>query len=419
MIYHQAEAAQILKELNVSQRGLTHDEVSRRRALHGPNAVPQPKSKSIGEIFFRQMLNPLIYVLIAAAVLSLATGDVKDALFITLIILFNSILGTYQEWRAENSARALQNMVRAICRVRRDGHVYEIASADLVPGDIVLLESGFKVPADLRLLEVHELSVEEAMLTGESMAVDKSARVVQGDDQTPIGDRVNMAFAATTVQHGRAVGVVIATGANTQIGLIADSLRTTQAEKPPLVRRMERFSRKISVLVVVACMVLGLVGYLAGRPAIEIFFVMVAVGVSVIPEGLPIGLTVALSIATRRMAKRNVIVRKLPAVEGLGSCTLIASDKTGTLTMDLQCIRKIYLPGGATYDVTGHGYRGDGGIIQSSDGKSDENLLPLVEACTLANEASLHKIGDRWEHSGDPVDVAFIALAYKIGKNPE
>jgi magnesium-transporting ATPase (P-type) len=422
LMFHQLPADEVLTRLQTDRNGLTLEEVTRRRKQYGLNKMPQPKSKSLAEIFFHQFLNPLIYVLMAAAVISLVTGDLKDAIFITAIILINSILGAYQERRAENSAQALRNLVKVTCRVKREGRISQVDSEELVPGDIVLLESGQKVPADLRLIEVKDLSVDEALLTGESVAVNKISDPLPGGADIAIGDRFNMAFAATTIEKGRATGIVTGTGLQTQIGEIADSLRSTETEKPPLVRRMEVFSKKISIVILLACVLLGIVGYLEGRPAVEIFFIMVAVGVSAIPEGLPVGLTVALSIGTRRMAKRNVIVRKLPAVEGLGSCTLIASDKTGTLTMDQQSVKKIYLPSAKKiYEVTGQGYNGEGEIM---DGEmkvdvQDEDMHRLVLACVMANEGILRKTDEGWEHSGDAVDVAFRALAYKIGKLPK
>jgi magnesium-transporting ATPase (P-type) len=419
-VYHQITVEEALRQLKSDKPGLTHGEVIRRQEEYGRNTMPQPKSKSLVGIFLHQFLSPLIYVLIAAAIISAATGDLKDAIFITAIITINAILGTYQEWRAENSAVALRSLVKVSCRVKRDGRIIQIDSEELVPGDIVLLESGQKVPADLRLLEVSDLLVEEALLTGESAAVNKITEALSGGTELSIGDRRNMVFAATTVQKGRAVAVVAATGLQTQIGRIADSLRTTESEKPPLVRRMESFSRKISLVILVVCAILGVVGYLEGMPANEIFFLMVAVGVSAIPEGLPVALTVALSIGTRRMARRNVIVRKLPAVEGLGSCTLIASDKTGTLTMDQQSVKRIYVAN-QFYDVTGQGYNGEGKILKGDTNVSElnEQLNRFVMASVMANEGVLHKTDTGWEYSGDAVDVAFMVLAYKVGKDPK
>ena len=420
VIYHQLSPEESINRLNTTTDGLTMEEVLKRQAEHGRNTIPQPKSKTLLRIFLSQFLNPLIYVLIAAAAISIFTGDIRDAIFIMAIIVFNSLLGTYQEWRAENSAQALRDMVKVTCRVKRDGRIYAIDSEELVPGDIVLLESGVKVPADLRLIDVNNLWIEEALLTGESLAVNKASELLNGGPQLSIGDRLNMAFAATTVQKGRGTGVVTFTAENTEIGQIADSLRMTAPEKPPLVKRMEAFSKKVSIIILAVCFFLGLIGFYKGTPLSEVFFLMVAVGVSAIPEGLPIGLTVALAVGTRRMAKRNVIVRKLPAVEGLGSCTLIASDKTGTLTMDQQSIRKLYLPGNKQYEVSGQGYNGEG-TITDIDGKTaelDEPLQDFMMAGILANEGILRKTEKGWEHSGDAVDVAFRALCYKSGKEP-
>jgi magnesium-transporting ATPase (P-type) len=421
LTYHQLPAKEVMSDLSSNMNGLTNEEVLERRKQHGPNAMPQPKSKTLAEIFIHQFLNPLIYVLIIAAIVSVAIGDMKDAIFITAVIVFNAVLGTYQEWRAENSAMALRNLVKVKCRVRRNGIVHQVDSEELVPGDIVILESGQKVPADLRLIEANDLSVEEALLTGESVAVSKSAEALQNGSELSIGDRVNMAFAATIVQRGRGTGIVVGTAKNTEIGQIADSLRTTGSQKPPLVKRMESFSKKISLVILIICFLLGIMGFVKGMPLEGIIFLMIAVGVAAIPEGLPIGLTVALSIGTRRMARRNVIVRKLPAVEGLGSCTLIASDKTGTLTMDQQSVKKLWLPGEGYYEVTGQGYNGEGKIVNNaSEGtEMSQPLYQLVLASVMANESELRKTQNNWEHSGDAVDVAFKALAYKAGSSPE
>lgn len=418
--YFLLPASEVISKLGSSHEGLADGEVKKRQEQYGKNNIPQPKSKTLLQIFLSQFLNPLIYVLIGAAIVSVFTGDSGDAIFIGAIITINAILGAYQEARAENSAKALRDMVKVMTRVRRANKVHEVDSEELVPGDVVLLESGNKIPADLRLLEAKDLGIEEALLTGESVAVNKNTEPLPPDNEYSIGDRTNMAFAATTVQKGRGLGIVTSTAQHTEIGRIADSLKTTEAEKPPLEQRMEAFSKRISIIVLVICIVLGVVGYFEGIPPREIFFLMVAVGVSAIPEGLPVALTVALSIGTRRMAKRNVIVRKLPAVEGLGSCTLIASDKTGTLTMDQQSVQKLYMPDGNFYNVTGIGYTGEGQINDEKDNKAElnETLEKFLVASILANEGILRKTDQGWEHSGDSVDVAIRALAYKIGKDP-
>lgn len=401
--------------------GLSATEAAERLGQYGPNTLPPPKAKSIWIIFLTQFLSPLIYVLIGAGILSAVAREVSDAIFIAAIIVINAVLGTWQEWQAENSAAALKSLVTIRAHIKREGKVMEVDAKDIVPGDVVLLESGVKVPADLRLAEARELSVEEALLTGESQAVTKTTAPLT-DKDLALGDQTNMAFTATTVVKGRGWGYAVATGTNTEIGRIAGSLSEGKAEKPPLIQRMDVFSRKISIAVLVVCVLLGFIGWYRGMPIMEIFFLMIAVGVSAIPEGLPVALTVALSIGTRRMAKRNVIVRRLPAVEGLGSCTMIASDKTGTLTMDQQSVKKIILPDEGSFTVTGEGYDGDGSI--QDDKEQDIKELPaslhaFVQTAVLSNEGILRKKQDGWEHTGDAMDVALLAMAYKAGKSPD
>jgi magnesium-transporting ATPase (P-type) len=411
---------EVLDNWESKNEGLTEKEVKTRQDKYGANKMPVAKTKTLLGIFLSQFANPLIYVLLAAGIVSIAFGKINDALFIGFVVLLNAVIGTWQEKKAENSAAALREMVKVKARVRRNNKIHKINSENLVPGDIVLLESGVRVPADLRLIEVNELVVEEALLTGESLPIHKTVDPLSGD-QPSIGDRTNMAFAATTVIKGRATGIVVEIGTGTEIGKIAGSLAETEGEKPPLIKRMDVFSRNIAIIVVFVCAILGFIGYQRGMEAFDIFMFMVAVGVSAIPEGLPISLTVALSVGTSRMAKRNVIIRKLAAVEGLGSCTLIASDKTGTLTMDEQSLQKIVLPDGKVLNISGQGYNGDGKVLdeQEKEIKEIETAFHnFLQASLLANEGILRKTEKGWEHSGDAVDVAFRAVAYKLGKKP-
>jgi len=400
--------------------GLSQGEVATRIQTYGYNRIPEPRGKSVLQIFLHQFFSPLIYVLIAAGAISCVAGEWQDGTFIFFIIVLNAILGTYQEWRAEESAAALRSMIRMTARVIREAQIHLIESWQLVPGDLVLLEPGMKVPADLRLLEAHGLSVDEALLTGESMAVEKHAGVLT-DQHALLGDQRNMAFASTTVQKGRGKGIVTGTGVKTEIGKIAATLTLPDPEPPPLVVRMQVFARRISWLVLIACVFLGLIGWWRGMPWNELFFFLVAVGVSAIPEGLPVALTVALSIGTRAMARRQVIVRKLPAVEGLGSCTWIASDKTGTLTVDEQTVKAIWLSN-AKLLATGADYSGDG-MIRHVDGRplqADEPELPLFFRCALASsEGALTHTNGKWIHSGDAVDVALHAAVFKSGTDPQ
>jgi magnesium-transporting ATPase (P-type) len=372
------------------------------------------------QIFVRQFFSPLIYILLCAALISILIGELSDAGFIAAVVLLNAILGTYQEWRGEQSAAALHRLMQATARVKRDGHEQELSAVELVPGDLVRVMSGDRIPADLRLIETRNLSVDESMLTGESQAVQKKEKTLP--EETPLGERVNMGYAGTTVMAGRALGLVVATGLQTEVGKIAEAVTGSLLTKPPLVIRMERFARQISLAVLGMIVLLALIALAEGTPLVEVFFISVALAVSAIPEGLPVAMTVALAIATSRMAKRNVIVRRLTAVEGLGSCTCIASDKTGTLTINHQTSRLIWLPTGEEFLVSGEGHAG-AGSVQTSEGQEvchadSEGLVRLAKAAVICNEAELGEGEGGWAHAGDAIDVALLAYAWKLGLDP-
>ena len=321
---------------------------------------------ALWEVILRQFKSPLIYILMIAALISFAIGEFTDGFFILAVITVNAIIGTLQEWKAEKSAHALQALLRIMAHVRRDRHGIPVDAGEIVPGDIILLNEGDRVPADIRLLHESSLKVDESLLSGESLPVEKSAVVIP--EKTPFMSRGNMAYAGSTVVSGKGEGVVTATGLLTEVGKIARSVVTTESVKPPLVIRMETFSQKIGILVLAACSVLAVIAIAQGMPTIDVFFIAVALAVSAIPEGLPVAITVALSIGVSRMAARNVIVRKLTAVEALGSCTCIASDKTGTLTVNAQTLQRVELPDGHSYTLTGEGYSGEGEVTQLNGG---------------------------------------------------
>ncbi len=409
----------LFESLNTTSKGLSGEEATERLKQTGPNVLPHGKRVTFLMVVLHQFASPLIYVLIAAGIVSLLIREYEDAIFIFLIIFINAILGTYQEWRAEAGAAALQQLVKTTSNVLRDGEPTILDAELLVPGDIVIVESGMKVPADIRLISCTNLHSDEAILTGESLPIEKKEDTLP-DVALPIGDQVNMLFAGTSVMSGRGQGVVVATALKTEIGMIAKSVAETKQEKTPLVKRMERFAMWVSIVVLVACIIIFIIGYVQGIPVIDIFFVAVAVAVSAIPEGLPIAMTVALSMGTSRMAKRNVIIRKLSAVEGLGSCNYIGTDKTGTLTVDQQTVKKIVLYTDQTFAVTGAGYNGDGEITDESGNRVSPNpeLDQFIEAIMLCNEAQLLKKQDQWKQQGDAIDVAFLSLAYKYGKHP-
>jgi magnesium-transporting ATPase (P-type) len=404
----------VLKDVQSTESGLTSTEATKRIQKFGYNKLPEAKKISYGKILFHQFTSLLVLILIGAGVISIFFKEYVDAAFIFLIVIVNAFMGASQEWKAEQNASALQKMVHLMARVIRDGKVQMIEAYNLVPGDIVLLESGDKVPADLRLIEANNLKVEEAILTGESLPIDKKEMILK-DDDAPIGDRFNMVFSGTSVTFGRARGVVVATGIETEIGKIAAQLVDLTSNKPPLVERMEEFSQKISVYTIILCLIAGLVAYFKGMELLETFLLVIALAVSAIPEGLPIAITVALSIGSQRMSKRNVIIRKLSAVEGLGSCTVIATDKTGTLTLDQQTVQQVVLADGTRYEVSGIGYHGDGEITLKHGVAHIAALNKMLAYGVLCNEAELEQEQQTWKHRGDAVDVAILAAAIKSG----
>ncbi|MBC7076561.1 MAG: HAD-IC family P-type ATPase [Syntrophomonadaceae bacterium] len=420
--WHLLSTHEALSALQSTLNGLSREEADLRLEKHGYNILPIYETPNLIQIIIHQFLSPLIYILFAAGILSLTIGDIKDAFFIFAVVAINAVIGAVQEWKAESSAAALQNLLKIHARVRRGGTELQITAEELVPGDIVLLESGQKVPADLRLLQSNNLSMDESLLTGESIAVEKNTPALSGT--LSLSERSNMAFAGSTVMTGRGVGVVVATGINTEVGQIAHSVATGKATKAPLLLRMEQFARQISITVLVISAFISIIAIYRGAPALHVFFLATALIVSAIPEGLPVAVTVALSIATSRMFRRNVIVRKLTAVEGLGSCTYIASDKTGTLTLNQQTAKIITLPGGDTFEVSGEGYIGEGKVYSLSGNmplESDiDRLKQLSRAAILCNEGHLsyEKNTAKWLHSGDTMDVALLALGYKLGLNP-
>ena len=405
----------VIKVLNSSKNGLTKDEVKNRQIKYGKNSLPKEKEPTLIQIIIRQFKSPMVFVLIIAAIICLFINEFLDAIFIGVALSINAILGTYQEYNAMKNASSIQKLLKIKTRVIRDNIKLEIDSEELVPGDIVLLESGDKVPADIRLLDAHNLQLDESFLTGESIAVPKNIEIVK--DGTPITDQTNMLFALSTVQSGRGMGIVVGTGLNTEIGNIAENLVATKESKSPLTIRMEKFTRQILFLVIIFAVFSAYIMITRDYPNYEIFLLVVAMCVSAIPESLPIAQTVVLSIATSKMAKKNVIVKKLSSVESLGSCTVIASDKTGTLTVNQQTAKIISLPDGTNLKITGQGYNDEGEIVNNSN--YDNELKHLCSMGIINNEAVLEKNEETFIHYGDSIDLAFLSLGLKnnIKKN--
>jgi len=391
--------------------GLTGEEAARRLEEFGPNRLPEPKEPGALELFLRQFLSPFIYLLLIAAAVSLLIQQLPSAIFIAIVLLINAGIGTFQEYAAQRSASALRQLVRGEAKVTRDGVTRTVDAVDIVPGDLVHLASGDKVPADIKLVAAKDLAVDESMLTGESVAVEKNpeAESATGD---PISDRHDMVFAGTVVTSGRATGLVDSTALKTALGSIAEQIGRGDAAEPPLILRIRRFTYQLAcgiVLAIVALVVLML--SVGGYDIDAITLMAIGLAVSVIPEGLPAAVTVALAIGMSRMAEANVIIRKLVAVEALGSCTFICSDKTGTLTVNDLTIKKVVLPGGTIFEVTGEGV-GPGEILTP---ENDSRLQEICRTGIHANESYLDYAGGEWQGEGDIVDVAFLVLAKKLG----
>jgi len=410
-MFYDQKVADIEKNLETSAQGLSSEEVRKRQQKYGKNILPKKARDSILKIFFNEFNDPMVFLLLAAIVASLIAGEIVDAIVIAAIILIDAVVGAYQENRANSTAEALANLVKVKVNVMRDGAKTQVDAEELVVGDSVLLESGDKISADLRLVETHNFTVDESILTGESLQVVKNTDIIH-KPRPAISEQDNMAFSGTTVVSGRARAIVVKTGIETELGKIADSINTTEDEKSPLTIRVEKFSKQISILIIIVGIIVATLmvsrSLLANEPLniTEILITVIAFAVSAMPEGLPLALTMALTIASNRMSKRNVIVRKLKAAESLGSCTVIASDKTGTLTVNQQTARKIILPNGEEYQITGTGY--------SKDGKVTGNIMRYAEEIAFCgainNEANI----SGKEPIGDSIDIAFLVMAAKL-----
>jgi magnesium-transporting ATPase (P-type) len=412
--WHAAGADHALQALGSSPAGLPRQQVEERLQRYGPNRLPPPRRRGPLLRFVLQFHNTLIYVLLAAAAVTAALQHWVDAGVILGVVLVNSIIGFVQEGKAERALDAIRNMLSLSAVVRRDGRQHEIPAEELVPGDIVLLASGDKVPADLRLLDVRSLKVDEAVLTGESEPVEKSAGPVA--EAAAIGDRLCMAWSGTLVTYGQAAGVVVATGEHTEIGRISALIARVEEISTPLTRKMARFAHWLTgAILVLASITFGFGYLLRDYSAADMFLAAVSLAVAAIPEGLPAIMTVTLAIGVQRMAGRHAIIRRLPAVETLGSVTVICSDKTGTLTRNemtvqsVSCGDRLFAVGGAGYAPHG-AFTSDGTEI---DPAGEPELLELARAALLCNDARLHNRDGDWQLQGDPTEGALLALALK------
>ncbi len=411
MNFYSEEKEKVLETLQTRESGLTTSEVKENLAKYGKNELPKGKKESLIKLFFSQFQNPIEIILVITVILSFIAGEVIDAVALIFIILADVIIGTIEEWRARKDAESLINMIKVMTKVIRNGVTKNIDSSEVVPGDIIALESGDKISADARILECHNFQVDESALTGESVGVVKTSEKL--GEEISLAERKNMVYAGTAVITGRAIAVVTATAIHTEIGHIADKVTNTKEEKSPLTIRIEKFSKQISIIIIFVAIITACVLLAKNYPMNEIFLCVIALSVSAMPEGLPLALTMALTIASKRMAKKNVIVKKLNSVESLGSCTVIASDKTGTLTVNEQTAKEIVLPTGEIYEISGTGYN-DSGEVTSFNGGDLSLAREIALLGFINNEAHLEKGKDGFQFFGDSIDIAFLSLAAKM-----
>ena len=407
-MFYNKKIEEIENELNTNEKGLNINTVTINKEKYGVNILPKKKKNSIFKIFINELKDPILLLLLIAVIISFLAGEVIDSIAIIMIVLVDVIIGTYQENKANNTAEALQKLVKTKTKVIRNGELITIDAEELVVGDYVLLESGDKISADMRIVEAQNFAVDESILTGESLQVIKNNKVITKKNIS-INEQTNIIFSGTNVVTGRAQAIVIRTGLETEIGKIADSINNAEDEKSPLTIRVETLSKQISKLVLVVAIIITILLIIKGVPYNEIFLSVIALAVSAMPEGLPLALTMALSIASNKMANKNVIVRKLKSAEALGSCTVIASDKTGTLTVNEQTAKKILLPNGNEYDITGTGFE-TLGVVKGNNISLAKELSFLG---VINNEASI----DNNKIIGDSIDAAFLVLGKKLNVN--
>lgn len=404
-MYYKKGQEELEKELKTSDRGLSQEEALIRQQKYGKNILPQKEKDSIFKIFFNEFKDPIVILLLVAIIASLISKEVVDAIAILLIVLIDAIMGAYQENKANNTAEALSKLITTKVKVIRDNNIVLIDAKDLTIGDYVLLESGDKISADMRIIESHNLMVDESILTGESVQVNKNSKVID-KDYVIITEQSNMLFSGTTVRTGRAKAIVVNIGLKTEIGKIADSINNTEETKSPLTIRVEKLSKQISILVLIVAIIIAFLLIIKDVPSNEIFLSVIALAVSAMPEGLPLALTMALSIASNKMAKKNVIVKSLKHTESLGSCTVIASDKTGTLTVNEQTAKKILLPNNNEYNITPDGLSSDKGLTKDDISLAKEvAILGVINNGASINEQQL---------IGDSIDIAFKVLGQKL-----
>lgn len=388
---------EILDNFNTDpNNGLTSEEVQNRREKYGLNKLITQKKQTLLQMLISQINDILIYILIGAAIISAIVGEISDSIIIAIIIILNAVIGVIQESKAEKSLEALKSLSTPKAIVKRNGELKEISSEEIVPGDIVVIDAGRYIPCDLRLIETANLKIEESALTGESIPADKEADLIIEDTNTPLGDQKNMAFMSTLVSNGRGIGVAVSTAMNTQIGKIASMLKDNEKELTPLQRRLEQLGKILGIAALAICAVIFIIGFIQGRDLLELFLTSISLAVAAIPEGLPAIVTIVLALGVQRMIKENAIIRKLPAVETLGSVNIVCSDKTGTLTQNKMTVTKFYADN----------------IFDDIENLNIDNSAHrlLVENLVLCNDATYSEENT----TGDPTEIALLNAGVKF-----
>ncbi|HEY9062776.1 MAG TPA: cation-transporting P-type ATPase [Pseudobacteroides sp.] len=407
---------QVEKTLQTSKdKGLTDEEAAARLKKYGTNELARAKRESLWLLFLRQFHQPLIYILLLAAIVTLVMKEQIDSMVIFGVILLNGVIGFVQEAKALKALESLAGSIETEASVIRSGRKIKISSKQLVPGDIVFIQSGDKVPADLRLFQTNQLKIQEAALTGESVPVEKNSKAI--GENVILGDRVNMAFASTFVTFGQGYGIVVFTGTNTEVGKISNLLKETVRMETPLIKKIAGFSKLLMYIIGILAVVTFAVGVFRGEGWLDMFKAAIALAVGAIPEGLPAALAATLAIGVSRMAKKNSITRKLPVVETLGSTTVICSDKTGTLTENRMTVKKIWTEKGY-YDVSGQGYDKDGSILANGNKVNlddDQSLLECLRCGVFCNDSSINFKEGGSEIQGDPTEISLLVCSAKAG----
>ncbi|PIN75770.1 calcium-translocating P-type ATPase, SERCA-type [Candidatus Woesearchaeota archaeon CG10_big_fil_rev_8_21_14_0_10_36_11] len=405
---HQLPIKEVLEELKATEKGLTNHEAEQRLHQYGLNELKAEEGTSPWKILLQQFISPLVWILVVAMGISFFLGEIIDGIVIAVIIVLNAVLGFVQEYRAEKAIEALRKMASPKAKVFRAGKEQSIDSKYLVPGDIILLETGDKVPADARLIEIHTLETQEAPLTGESQPVTKDLALVK--EKTPLADRKNMVYSATVISNGRGKAVVLSTGMKTEVGKIATLIKESDKKLTPLQKKLKQLGKYLTIAVIIVAIIVFMAGILSGKDASVMFLTAIALAVAVIPEGLPAVITISLALGVQRMVKKNALVRKLPSVETLGSVSVICTDKTGTLTHNEMTVTKMWA-NNTVYDVTGSGYEAKGNFTIKNKLANPEHLHALLTIGAQCNDSHF----DKKELFGDPTEAALIVSAEKAG----